>query len=252
MASAGLCFSLSLAPCENQIVLCLKRKRWKRFCLYSHFWKIWLCFEKKKSFQWLDFECYCWGGKLLEGMLKKISAEWTMLNFFFLAALNPIRSLIRVMHRDFTLQVGFFWVLLGSRMGLKLDTARLKAGSLMWSEGSCAPVSHWNCLGSTDELLCYLWMRGRPIIWHCGEIGFSGGTNYLISHEPLPPPLTCSSRLLSHFSKIYFYKKIFSLIKTTWCTLNCRCSIVQVLCLTSESYSPSWILEFEERLYMGI
>lgn len=48
--------------------------------------------------------------------------------FFFLAALNPIRSLIRVMHRDFTLQVGFFWVLVGSRMGLKLDRAWLKAG----------------------------------------------------------------------------------------------------------------------------
>jgi len=27
--------------------------------------------------------------------------------FFFLVALNPIRSLIRVMHKDFTLQVGF-------------------------------------------------------------------------------------------------------------------------------------------------
>lgn len=26
MASTGLCFSLSLAPCENQIALCLKRE----------------------------------------------------------------------------------------------------------------------------------------------------------------------------------------------------------------------------------
>lgn len=43
--------------------------------------------------------------------------------FFFLEALNPIKGLIRVMHRDFTLQVGFFWMLLGSGMGLKLDRA---------------------------------------------------------------------------------------------------------------------------------
>ena len=38
MASAGLCFSLSLAPCENQIVLCLKREGEKGFAYTPIFW----------------------------------------------------------------------------------------------------------------------------------------------------------------------------------------------------------------------
>lgn len=35
---------------------------------------------------------------------------------FSIVALNPIRSLIRVMHRDFTLKAGFFWVHVGAEV----------------------------------------------------------------------------------------------------------------------------------------
>lgn len=170
MASAGLCFSLSLAPCENQIVLCLKRKGEKGFAYTPIFFFKCGCVLKRgeKSFQWLDFECYCWRGKLLEGMLKKISAEWTMLNFFFLAALNPIRSLIRVMHRDFTLQVGFFLVLLGSRKGLKLDRAWLKAGLFNVYWGVLCPGESLKLSGEHRWSFPLFWRWGREIIWHCG------------------------------------------------------------------------------------
>lgn len=45
--------------------------------------------------------------------------------FFLSAALNPIRSLIRVIHRDFTLQVDFFWFLFRewdeAKVGIELE-----------------------------------------------------------------------------------------------------------------------------------
>lgn len=59
MASAGLCFSLSLAPCENQIALCLKREGEKGFTYPPIFGKSGCVLKREKSFQQLDFECYC-------------------------------------------------------------------------------------------------------------------------------------------------------------------------------------------------
>lgn len=50
MASAGLCFSLSLAPCENQIVLCLKRKGEKGFAHTPIFGKSGCVLKRKKVF----------------------------------------------------------------------------------------------------------------------------------------------------------------------------------------------------------
>lgn len=64
--------------------------------------------------------------------------------FFFLVALNPIRSLIRVMHRDFTLQDGFF-----KGATQEKDIVEPPKGpdrvllSLMCGEGSYALVSHF-------------------------------------------------------------------------------------------------------------
>ena len=167
MASAGLCFSLSLAPCENQIVLCLKRRGEKGFAYTPIFGKCGCVLKrKKKSFQWLDFECYCWRGKLLEGMRKKISAEWSMLNFFFWAALNPIRSLIRVMHRGLHAAGRF---LLGAfRRGLKLERAWLRAGLFNVWWGVLCPGESLKPSGEHRWSFPLFRRRGREIIWHCG------------------------------------------------------------------------------------
>lgn len=68
-------------------------------------------------------------------------------------ALNPIKSLIRVMHRDFTLHVGFF-----KGATEEKDIVEPPKGpdrvllSLMCGEGSCAPVSRFKCSGKTDDL----------------------------------------------------------------------------------------------------
>lgn len=168
MASAGLCFSLSLAPCENQIVLCLKRKGEKGFAYTPIFGKSGCVLKREKKFS------VTWFWMLLlkkqtTGRNAKENLRWMNdVEFFFLAALNPIRSLIRVMHRDFTLQVGFFWVLLGSTMGLKLDRAWLKAGLFNVWWGVLCPGESLKLSGERRWSFPLFWRRGRGIIWHCG------------------------------------------------------------------------------------
>lgn len=54
MASAGLCFSLSLVPCENQILLCLKRKGEKDI-VYTPFFGKSGCVLKRKKFSVIRF-----------------------------------------------------------------------------------------------------------------------------------------------------------------------------------------------------
>lgn len=164
-------------------------KRWKRFYLFSHFWKIWLFWKGENKFS------VTWFSRLLlkrqtTGRNAEVNLGWmNNVEYFFLAALNPIRSLIRVMHRDFTLQVGFFWMPLGSRNGLKLDRAWLKAGLFNVAWGVLCPGESLKLSGEQRWSFPLFWRRGREIIWHCCWIGFSGGTNYLISHKPFLYPL---------------------------------------------------------------
>lgn len=56
------------------------------------------------------------------------------------------------MHRDFTLQVIFFRVLLESSMVLKLDRAWMKAGLF---NVCCGVLSAGESLGSKDDLFHY-------------------------------------------------------------------------------------------------
>lgn len=42
-------------------------------------------------------------------------------SFSLFVALNPIKTLIRVMHRNFTPQACFFWVLLENSAGLRSE-----------------------------------------------------------------------------------------------------------------------------------
>lgn len=163
MASAGLCFSLSLAPCENQIVLCLKREGEKGFAYTPIFWKIWLCFWKgKKKFSVTRFWMLLLR-RQTTGRNAKENLSWMNdVEFFFLAALNPIRSLIRVMHRDFTLQVGFFG------KAPELERAWLKAALFNVCWGVLCPGESLKLSGEHRWSFPLFWRRGRQIIWHCG------------------------------------------------------------------------------------
>lgn len=152
MGSAELCFSLSLAPCENQIVLCLKRKGEKGFA-YTPFKKNLLVFLKRRRKKRFSVT---WVWMLLlkgqtTGRNVKENLSWTNnVEFFFsLVALNPIRSLIRVMHRDFTLQVGFFEGAFGAEVPEGPDW---RLASLMCFQRCCGLVSHWSRFGSADDI----------------------------------------------------------------------------------------------------
>lgn len=156
MAEVGLCFRLSLCPCENQIVLCVERKGEKGFAYTPIFWKILPCLKrgKKRKFSVTWF----WMLLLARQTTGRNAGEnlsW-MNNgeFFSLDALNPIRSLLRVMHGDFTLPFCFGRLWAAGR-GWSWIGPDWRLVSLMCTAGSCALVSHWNCLGSTDDLFRY-------------------------------------------------------------------------------------------------
>lgn len=51
-------------------------------------------------------------------------------SFPLFVALNPIKTLIRVMHRNFTPQVCFFWVLLEGSVGLRSENVLCSGESL--------------------------------------------------------------------------------------------------------------------------
>lgn len=119
-------------------------------------------------------------------------------SFPLFVAHNPIKTLIRVMHRNFTLQVRFFWVLLENSAGLRSESVLCPGQSLKPSG-----EQSWSLL---------LWKKSRKIFQHCYP-SCSAGNNYQSSNFFLfPPPLNHSAILSRNFW--------FSILPEKWGTLD--------------------------------
>lgn len=87
-------------------------------------------------------------------------------SFPLFVAPNPIKTLLRVMHRNFTLQVRFFWVLLENSVGPR-------------SESVLCPGKSLNPSGEQSWSSLLFWKQSQKIFWHC--VG-PAGNNYQSSN----------------------------------------------------------------------
>lgn len=85
-------------------------------------------------------------------------------SFFLFVALNPIKTLIRVTHRNFTPQVHFFWGLLENSVGWRSENVLCPGESLNPSR-----EQSWSFL--------FFWRQSQKVFWLC-YTGSPGGNNY--------------------------------------------------------------------------